>query len=257
MSYFGNGKQGEKIFRGAYTLARNNNIYSEETFDVYRDKKDMTYIFESEMISRVSTGELLTININYKINKDYIPLEVDVKRSLGSMNVMESYLFDQRTTRINYSFFDGKDKVETEFATSPKFYITTPATCCSMLYLRSKKFDPTSKNYYSIYTSKNMWEYKEDPVLKNIMVQRISPTSENLKVDGSNLQSIQYKLQEQTSDNMDDKKPVELAKGQLRATPVDEVRIWTSQHMTIPYLIKANDGTKIQVKYLNNLSQDQ
>ncbi|EQC46049.1 hypothetical protein [Bacteriovorax sp. Seq25_V] len=257
MSYFGNGKQGEKIFRGAYTYARNSNVYSEETFEVFRDKKEMTYIFETEMISRVSTGELLTININYKINKDYIPLEVDIKRSLGAMNVMESYIFNQRTTRIDYKFFDGENKTEIEFPTTPKFYITTPATCCSMLYLRSKKFDPTSKNYYSIYTSKNMWEYKEEPSVKNIMVQRVSATSENLKVDGNNLQSIQYKLQEQTAENSDDKKPPELAKGQLKPTPSDEVRVWTSQHMTIPYLIKANDGTKIQVKYLNNLSQDQ
>ena len=37
----------------------------------------------------------------------------------------------------------------------------------------------------------------------------------------------------------------------------NDIRIWCSQHMTIPYLIKDRDGTKIEVKYLNNLDKDQ
>ena len=50
-----------KVFRGAYNYLRNGNIFSEETFEVFKDRKEGTYSFESEMHSRVATGQLLTI----------------------------------------------------------------------------------------------------------------------------------------------------------------------------------------------------
>jgi hypothetical protein len=253
MSYFGNGKEGEKVFRGAYTYMRNKNIYSEESFEVFRDKKEMTFTFISEIISRVSTGELLNINTLYKINKDYTPLEVDIHRSLGNHSVNEKYEFDQRRTRINYMFKNQDGAVHhSEFSTSPKFYITTSASCSSMLYLRSKKFDNTGKNYFSIFTSNNHWEFKEDPSVKNIVVQRVSQTSEALKVGKSSLDSIQYKVMEQSLDSSEDS-----ADPHAPPSQENDIRVWCSQHMTIPYLIKDRDGTKIEVKYLNNLDKDQ
>jgi hypothetical protein len=252
MSYFGNSKEGEKIFRGAYTYMRNTNIYSEESFEVFRDKKEMTFTFISEIISRVATGELLNINTFYKINKDYIPLVVDIHRSLGNHSVQEKYEYDMRRTRIGYTFKnqDGESH-SCELTTNPKFYITTSASCSSMLYLRSKKFDNTGKNYFSIFTSNNHWEFTEEPSVKNIVVSRVSQTSESLKVGNSSLDSIQYKLMEQSLDSEEQADP--------HAPPQEEkdVRIWCSQHMTIPYLIKDRDGTKIEVKYLNNLDKDQ
>lgn len=257
MAYFGQGSLGEKIFRGAYGYSRNNNVYSEENFEVFRDKKEMTYTFVSEMMSRVATGELLTIKVYYKINKEFIPLEVDINRTLGNNSVRELYEYDQRKTRINYMFKNGDEETRIDFPTNPKFYITTSATCTSMLYLRSKKFDATGKNFYSLYTSKNLWDYKEEPSLRNIVVQRTSQTSENLKLDGSNLQAVQYKIQEHDlAVEAEENKPP--PKGGIKTpTPIqEEIKIWTSQHMTIPYLVKANDGTKIQVKFLNNLIQD-
>ncbi len=251
MSYFGNKKEGEKIFRGAYTYMRNTNIYSEESFEVFRDKKEMTYTFVSEVVSRVATGELLNINTRYVINKDYTPLEVTIHRSLGNQSVKEEYIFDIRRTRINYSFTDAEGQVsKCELATNPKFYITTSATCSSMLYLRNKKFDNTGKNYYSIIVSNNHWAYEGEPTINNIVLQRVTQTSENIKVGDSNLEATQYKLTEQSEDD------VEI---DPHGPPVAEndLRIWCSQHMTIPYLIKDNSGTKIEVKYLNNLDKDQ
>jgi len=117
--------------------------------------------------------------------------------------------------------------------------------------LRSKKFDNTGKNYFSIFTSNNHWEFQEDPSVKNIVVQRVSPTSESLKVGNSSLDSIQYKLTEQVLGN-EESEDSHGPPGQE-----NDIRIWCSQHMTIPYLIKDKDGTKIEVKYLNNLDKDQ
>lgn len=250
MSYFGNDNEGEKILRGAYSYTRNNNIYSEENFEIFRDKKEMTFTFQSEMVSRVSTGELLNINVNYKINKDYIPVRVEIARNLGGQSVSELYTYDQRRTKINYTFTCNDEEITEEISPGPKFFITTPAACSSMIFLRSKKFDATSKNYYNIYISKNGWEFVEEPSVKNIVVQRVSTTSETLKIDGANLQAIQYKLAEQTNGP-------EAAEAKSGSAQSNDVRIWLSQHMTVPYLIKSQDGTKIQIKFLNNLDKDQ
>ena len=180
MSYFGNKQEGEKILRGAYTYSRNKNVYCEEQFELYREKKTLSYCFYTELLSRVSTGELLTINIKYRFNNDYIPLLVNINRTLGSQSVSENYSFDPKVTKITYTF-SNEDGEHTEYiSTNPKFYITTPATASSMICLRSKKVDTSGKNYYSFLTSKNMWEYQECPSFKSIILQRHAATTENL-----------------------------------------------------------------------------
>ncbi len=244
MSYFGNKQEGEKILRGAYTYSRNKNIYSEEQFELYREKKTLSYCFYSEMLSRVATGELLTIRVKYRFNNDYIPLLVDISRSLGGQDVSEKYTFDPKLTLINYTFTNEDGQETASISTNPKFYITSPSTASSMLSLRSKKVDASGKNFYTFLTSKNMWEYKEEPSFKSIVMQRHAATTENLKLDDKNLQATRYKLSEGVNDDDEG------------GASTDSLKIWISQHMTVPYLIEATDGTRIQIKYLNNLERD-
>ena len=244
MSYFGNKQEGEKILRGAYTYSRNKNVYCEEQFELYREKKTLSYCFYTEMLSRVSTGELLSIKIKYRFNNDYIPLYVNIDRTLGNQNVVENYTFDPKVTSIKYTFTNEESEEVRHISTNPKFYITTPSTASSMICLRSKKIDTSGKNYYSFCTSKNMWEFNEQPSFKSIVIQKLSATTENLKLDDKNLQAQRYKLTEGHNDDED---------GEVSS---DSLKIWISQHMTVPYLIEASDGTKVQIKYLNNLERD-
>ena len=58
----------DKIYRGAFTFIRNENNYAEEVFDVYRDKKDLSYHYVSEAIVKVSTGEVLNLHVEYSVN---------------------------------------------------------------------------------------------------------------------------------------------------------------------------------------------
>ncbi|MDD0853555.1 hypothetical protein HBN50_10620 [Halobacteriovorax sp. GB3] len=241
MSYFRKKQNEDKVFRGSYVYTRNDNVYCEENFDLYKDKKDYSLTFQSQIISRVSTGELLNVSIDYTVNKDYIPQKVIIDRSLGEDHVQELFIFDSRSTRINYSLITKTGEEKVTLNTAPKFHIATPSISCSMLFLRSKKFDNTGKNFYSILGSKNFWKFDEEPSFKNIMLQRTNTTTETINIDGKSVTATQYKLEEQ-SDNLLDVAP--------------SVRIWLSQHYTIPYLIKTPDGTKIQIKYLNNLDKE-
>ena len=227
--------------KGAYKYLRNDTIYCEETFDVYKEKKENAYSFESELHSRVATGELLTMKVTYKLNKDYIPVLVMIERNLGENSIKEVYDYDSRHNILKYTFLDKNGKLHGhELSTSNKFYITSPCACTSMLFLRSKKFDNTGDNVYAFWTSRNQWEFTEAPRVQSIAVKKISTTYEPLLIEGNKLQSQEYRLCEFQDEDMEEDPAF--------------IRMYSSKHVTIPYMIKdEQDNTKIQIKFLNDL----
>lgn len=234
-----------KLYRGAYTHFRNNNIYAEESFEVFKDKREHSLLFSSELHSRVATGELLIINIMHIVNKDYIPQEVHIRKQLGEDSTEERYIYELRKNKLLYLFTDKKGvTTERELNTSPRFHIATPASCSSMLFLRSKKFDSTGKNLYQVWKGQNFWEFESEPTVVTTVVEKISQGFESLIIDGQNLQSTEYKLYENNPEEDNKNSPIV-------ETPY--LRVFLSKHMTIPYLLKDFEGTKIEVKYLNEL----
>jgi hypothetical protein len=234
----------DKVFRGAYNYFRNDNIYSEETFDVYKDKKELTMTFVSQILSRVATGELLNINVEYTVNKNFLPHHVVIERALGKDYSRETYEHNVRKNILTYTFENKDDTHISELMTAPTFHITTPTSTTSSLFLKTKKFDQTSKNFYLLYSSTNQWKYETDPITQSIYMQRVSLTSESITIDGHNVEAIQYKLFEDIDEDENAKKAVIVP---------PSLRLYVSQHAAIPYVIKGDDGTKIQVKYFNDL----
>jgi hypothetical protein len=231
----------EKFYRGAFNYIKNDSLYSEESFEVYKDRKDGAFYFLSQIYSRVATGELLIIEVRYHVNKDYVPVYVQIKRALGEETVREVFSYDLRKGLMTYLFISDDEEVKKEFNAPPKFHITTPTVASSNLYLRSKKFDSTAKNYYSFYCSTNQWEYENPPFMKNVSVQKISSSAENITIEGQNLQAIEYRIYEDTQNKED--------------SPQDSyIKVHLSHHVTIPYLVKGDDGTKVQIKFLKNLT---
>ena len=145
--------------------------------------------------------------------------------------------------KLKYLFVNVDDQEEIIMSVPPKFSITTPSVCNSMLYLRSKKFDNTQKNSYVLISANNLWQCEQAPYQQAIAVQRISTTTEKINVDGKTLQAVQYKV---FYDSEDEKN--------MKSAPTNQpdIRVFLSNHMSIPYQLKG-DGTKIQIKYLNNL----
>jgi hypothetical protein len=234
-------RKGNKIYRGAYNYMRNGNIYCEETFEVFKEKNDTGMLFQSQLISRVATGELLNITVDYKVNKDYLPTMVMVNKVLGNENVVEIYNFNTKKNTIKYSFESTEEKKSIELNTSPKFFISTPSISTSMLYLRSKKFDGTAKNFYSVLSSGNQWSFDEPPSFNQIAVERMTLTSESRSFEGSSIQGVEYKIEQHLEEEGEE--------------PLPFLKCFVSQHITIPYFLEDGEGTKIEVKYLNDLSE--
>jgi hypothetical protein len=233
----------DKVYRGAFQYMRNENTYAEETFDVYRDKKDLTMHYISEALVRVTTGEVLNVRVEYIVNKDYIPQYVFVEKIMGKESTQEVYEYQPKRNVISYKFTNSNgDEHSEEFNTAPRYHITTPTTASSMLFLRSKKFDSNGKNHYNVIINFNQWEFKEMPKFKGVIVERATLTAEKMSIDGQNVQAVQYRLYDDTTDFKTGKEP-------------PHVKIFLSVHGGIPYLVRTDDGTKIQIKYLNDFSE--
>lgn len=244
-------KHSKKIFRGAYNYIKKDTPYAEEVFEVYKDGHELSMHFLAKLHSRVSTGELLNIDVHYVISKDYNPVMLVINRSLGQESVKEIFDYNPRKNIITYLFISEEEEVSREISTPPKFHLTTPVACSSMVFLRSKKFDSTSKNYYTFMSSQNQWSFEHSPHTHNVVVQRMSSTTENLVVEGNNLQAVEYKLTE--DENSSEAKLDVKSTGPLE--PPQSIRIYLSPYITIPYVLRSPDGTKVQIKYLNNLSE--
>lgn len=233
----------DKIYRGAFNYYRNENSYAEENFDVYRDKKDQSYHYISEAVVKVTTGEILNIHVEYSVTKEYIPTFVMIEKVMGKETTKETYEFNSRRNHLIYKFTSTKNEEQiAEIPTAPKFHIATPTAASSMLFMRSKKFDASGKNSFNILVGFNQWEYKESPFFKNVILERASLTTEKMNIDGQNVQATQFRMYDEGTDFKNIKEP-------------PHVKIFLSQHGGIPYMIRTEDGTKIQIKYLNDLTE--
>lgn len=235
-------RKDDKIYRGAFHFFRNENMYAEESFDVYRDKKENSFHYVSEAVVKVTTGEILKLNVEYVVNKDYIPTFVIVDKMMGKESTRETYEYNNKRNHIVYKFTNSKnDEHIEELTTAPKYHIATPTAASSMLFMRSKKFDASGKNSFNILVANNQWDYKDSPVFKNVILERANLTTEKISIDGQNVLAVQYRMYDEATDFKHNKEP-------------PHIKIFLSQHGGIPYLVRADDGTKIQIKYLNDLT---
>lgn len=233
---------GYKIYRGAYSYHKGTIMFAEETFEVFRDRKDHSLHYKSEINSRVSTGELLNIKIDYFINKDFIPTKVLINRSLGQENVAEYFVYDKKKDTIFYEFIENVGTTYKELKTPVKFHIAVPNSVCSTLFLRSKKFDSSGVNYFTVWNSYNQWRFEETPELKSLLVKKMSNTHENIMIDGHNVQAIHYRIGDGENSILDVENNDKF------------INLHLSKFGAIPYSIRSDaEGVKVQIKYFNNL----
>lgn len=240
--------KGFKIYKGAFNFYHGGSIYSEEVFEVFRERREQSLEFISEIHSRVSTGELLSIKTHFIVNKEFIPQKVFVDRSLGNKSIREEWIYNKKRDEITYIFRERLGVTEIQIPTSPKFHISTPTAVTSMLFIRSKKFDTTGKNVYSLWQSNNQWTYEGPPVNTYVYVNKMSAQNESMNIEGQNVQAIHYRLFQNMDEDEEDEK--------YDGNPPN-INVYLSKHLAIPYLLRSDtDKTKVQIRYLNNLDSE-
>jgi hypothetical protein len=238
----------EKIFRGAYNYYHNDELYAEETFEVFRDNREMGLSYQSELISRSATGELFNCKVNYVVNKDYVPVNVLFTKSLGEKSAEEIFLFDKNTNTINYTFISEGEPHTEKMPIAVNFHIASPTTVTSVLYLLARRVDGNSEVSQTVMTSYNHWAYQYPPVTRVLKLQRTSLSTVPAVVNEKNVEGIQFKISESKSEAPKSKKAA------LKEPP--SITVLLSKHIGIPYQILGTDGTRVEIKYLNNLDKD-
>lgn len=235
----------EKIYRGSFNYSKNDVIYAEETFDVYRLKKDHNLAYISESIIKLPTGEILYINVEYVISKDLLPVFVMVEKSIGRNLARETYKYNIKNNTLDYTFHCSKNGDHNEIiALAPRYHIATPTAATTILFIKTKKFDSNGKNYYNILQSQNHWDFREVPSFKLVLLERENVSMEKLIIESQEVLATVYKLYEDLPDMPNGKKH-------------PHITIHLSPHASIPYLVTSEDGVRIQIKYLNDLGNSQ
>ena len=246
-----------RLYKGQYHYLSGGKAYTEEMFEVYKDKSELTLHFDAEIISRVTTGELLKISTSYVVTKEWLPKIALVQKSLGNKLVQETYDVNSKANTLDYHYHSQDEDHECTFNTPPKFHIAIPAACSALCFIAAKKIDQTAKNYYYGYHSVNDWKYQGRPIARNLVLMRTNiGEQEEIRINGSNLSAIKYKLYFENSETskIDTKSKGKKAEGVSKGQ--DMLTIFLSKHHQIPYLIRSNLDTTIEIKFLNNFDDE-
>lgn len=240
----------EKIFEGSYQYVEDGKVYSEENFGIFRPFAKDYFVFKSEILTRCSNGEFLKISTQYKVNQEFFPLEVIINRTMGVKNVTETFFPLGKEQKLKY-IFKTKEETREEEVKMPinKYHIATPSSACALLFVTSKKYDPTKRNSYSMVISENIWTFEKKPRQSYVFLEsenHIHTGEQELKI-GSNTRLARKYLFFEKMKTEDVHKKVSQDQAER------PVVFYVSEHFNIPYLIEINENTKIEVKMLRNL----
>lgn len=224
-------------FTGAFEYISGDAVYSDENFHVYRNVREGSVIFESELLTRLESGELLKINSHYKINKDFIPEKVEIDKIMGKQIISESFKMNPKSNAITYHFQRGDVFNEYKISPPPRFQVATPTSLTSVIFLFTKKYDPTGKNFNSVMVSDNFWEYQAIPSMQYILAERQGTGLQTVNLKGKELKAYHYRLFTQEDHNRAQEIPM---------------NVYMSKHYGIPYLIQYKD-IKVQIRFLSEL----
>ena len=239
----------KEVFKGTYEYSNNGSVYAEERFHVFKDQKNYDHIFVAETNCRTSTGELLKIVSHYEMSKNWIPHDVRIERSLGPKQSEEIYNFEAKNNSIHYTLHTNEVRGESHFPTAPKFHIAAPCAAASMLFILSKRFDNTSRNDYTVWSSTNQWKYVNPPTPHTVSLDRVSVGNETLFINNQELSCIKYLVYD-TSHPVREDLPFDYRQQQSPLT------VYLSGHMAIPYIIEGQGSTRIQIKVLQDIAAE-
>ena len=231
-----------KIYEGEYSYQKDKTSFSEEKFEVYRNKEKMSVLYNAEIFSRTQEGVAFEAKVQYLMSKDYIPQLVLISKKMGKENATEIYDFIEKTSTIEYQFLNNTAKEKREIKTPTKFQIATPCTVCSLTFLLSKKFDTNQINYYSVLKSPNNWDFEETPEFIEIGARRTSESQKILRIQRHKVKSTPFVIFET---NEGEQEKDHLSK--------EGINILLSPHLGMPYSNKDLDDTIVEVRILKNL----
>jgi hypothetical protein len=226
----------EKIIEGKYIFLKDGNQYSEETFTILMDTAlNGNYLYKSEILCRVTSGEFLKINVDFETSNSFDPLNIKVHRSLGKNSSTERYKVELKDKQVYYSFsgMDGVHKFDRNV--SGKFHISTPAFVTSTLMTKMKKMNAAQVTSYNVLSTQNIWTYEKQFVENNVFLELKSLGGIDIKLNDKDLHATHCQMSEDTYNN-----PV-------TSPPAD---FYLSKYLNIPYKAEFPENLEVRIDKL-------
>lgn len=228
----------EQIYEGKYVYLKDGNQFSEENFSVLQEeKRNGNFLFKSEILSRVSTGEFLKIYVDYELTHQFEPILVKIDRSLGANKSVEIFNINNKERKIDYEFHGRKGIEKMEVMPNSRFHISTPAFVTKLIMTLSRKVDPVHRTGYPLIVSDNIWEVTRRLYEKQIYLENMSTDSVDIRVGKTDLNANFYKM---------------FQYDKTAAIKEEGVPFYLSKHFNLPYKAEFPDGVVIQVEKLKN-----
>lgn len=211
----------EKVLEGKYIFLQNDEQYSEESFTLMReDSINGNFLYQSDILCRVPSGEFLKINVDYETTNSFDPVSVKVFRSLGDKTSTEQYSIDLVDKRVQYTFTNNDNTEVYEKSLTGKFHISTPAFVTSTLMTQMKKISITQKTIYNVITADNIWTYQNPFSESSIEVELRSLDSVEITLNEKALNTTHCQIRELTNEN---------------SGATETADFYLSKHFNIPY----------------------
>ena len=228
----------EKLFEGKYIYTAKGKEYSQEDFSVLReDKLQGNFFYQAEVLSRMSTGEFLRIDVKAEFSNEFEPLEYSIVRSLGAKESQETFSINQKNKLVSYLFEGSGDTNRFEKIVNSKPHIASPCFSMSTVMINAKRLDPVQRTPYTVITSDNVWTYQGPFTEEDVFIEFQDIEQVPLEIQGKELNASRCKVLRL------DKKG--------RVQP-DFQEVYLSKHQNIPYKAVFPNEIEIVIDHLRS-----
>lgn len=231
----------EKLYEGTYQYFQHKQNYGQEVFRVDKDEDTNDTIYQSEIVSRVETGEFFKLLVHYTLNQFNVVQKVFVERSLGIRWAKEEYIVDSSSQMLRYTFKTNESSHTVERNFNPKHFIVVPTFLTSGIFSLTKKIDTTARSPVTFLNTPNEWEFVSGPQDRLLWFELKASNSEELTVGGAPVVCSKYLIFEEDS---------------LSGTSKESATLWISKNYGIPVQLEESQGSSISATKYKKLKQD-
>lgn len=237
---FRHSSKAKKLYSGSYSYKQNQKNYALEEFEVWQETKKISLFFYAQLTGSTLSGELISFQITYIVNNEFIPREVHIHRRLGNHSCEEKIFLDQKHDSLRYDFKDREQHKQHIIPVNTHFFIATPASVTSSLFSRNLR---SQRSYYNTISTPNLWGYNGAPYSKNLIIEEVVNTKKVIRIQEKTYPVQLYKVYESVENkSLDD----------YNYKDMDCLDIWINRNLCIPSSIEDNREHTVDLIQLKN-----
>ncbi|MCB9091792.1 MAG: hypothetical protein H6621_03315 [Halobacteriovoraceae bacterium] len=225
-----------KLFSGLYRYERNKKKYADEYFEIYENYDSKNILYHSTFMSRLQTGQFLSVESLYELNDKFRPVRVAIDRRVGIHEVSEEFAFSKFDRGVKYSFRSKDTQISKDIPAGKTVFIMTPSFLTKTIFAIHRKYGTSARIPYTVIRSENLWQFNKVPAESHLYVTFDTQNMKPVIMGNEEYDTFTIHVYEQDTWSEDDEKPIVLT---------------IAKDLSIPFESELEDGTRIQIVKLN------